>query len=240
MSGNKQFYRLQDLRDRLNTGDYFTIAQLAEELDVSSRTINRDLQLLREQGLPIEADRGRGGGVQLQNNWNVGRVNLSFHEAVDLLISLAVAEHMASPIFMGHVNSIRRKISASFHKDMRPKIRQLRKRILVTSPASTQITDGYQNAHCADISVVHQAFLEKKCLEISYIDTKGNQTKRLIEPHYLVLRFPIWYILAWDQLRDDVRSFRFDRIEGAAVKEDFKLRQSSDFDRILEYISGNI
>ena len=77
-----------------------TVSDLARQHGVSERTIARDLLLMREQGLPIDSDRGRGGGVRLDRNWGVGRLNLSYAEAVDLLISIEVSEQMRSPMFL--------------------------------------------------------------------------------------------------------------------------------------------
>jgi hypothetical protein len=60
-----------------------TAGELAEELGASLRTLNRDLGLLRDSGLPIESDRGRGGGLRLKRNWALGRLrpaeSLSIH-----------------------------------------------------------------------------------------------------------------------------------------------------------------
>ena len=63
--------------------------------------------------MQIDADRGRGGGVRLDRNWGVGRINLAYSEAVDLLISLAVAEQMNSPMFLANLDSVRRQLVAS-------------------------------------------------------------------------------------------------------------------------------
>ncbi|NJO35709.1 MAG: HTH domain-containing protein, partial [Rhodospirillales bacterium] len=76
--------------------EHVTAAELAAALGVSMRTLNRDLELLRDGGVPIESDRGRGGGLRLQRNWALGRLHLSPAEAIDLLLSIAIAERMNS------------------------------------------------------------------------------------------------------------------------------------------------
>ena len=80
-----------------------------------------------------------------------------------------------------------------------------------------------------------RAFLETKLLRIGYRDTKNRRTERRVEPQILFLSYPIWYLVAWDEGRDAVRSFRLDRIEKAKVDEQlFKLRMPTVFRAALE------
>lgn len=83
------------LRDRPG----ITVADLARELGVSARSVFRDLDHLRERGYPIEADRGRGGGVRLHSSWGLGKVLLSSEEALCTLLSLAISERLSFPMF---------------------------------------------------------------------------------------------------------------------------------------------
>lgn len=69
------------------------IGALADEFGVSRRTLTRDIALLRDRGLPVDADRGRGGGVRVASTWGVGRLTLDYREAVDLLVSLLAHCH---------------------------------------------------------------------------------------------------------------------------------------------------
>jgi predicted DNA-binding transcriptional regulator YafY len=84
--------RLKIITARLKSDEPTTIGEIAKEIGVSVQTLSRDIQVLKNQGLPIDTDIGRGGGVRLDRHWGIGRVNLNYAEAVDLLISLAVAE----------------------------------------------------------------------------------------------------------------------------------------------------
>ncbi|WP_366524121.1 HTH domain-containing protein, partial [uncultured Hyphomonas sp.] len=106
--------RLELLAVHLKQYAHCTVKDLAHQHGVSERTITRDLSLMRDQGMQIDADRGRGGGVRLNREWGVGRINLTYIEAVDLLISIAVAERMNSPMFLANLDSVRRQLGASF------------------------------------------------------------------------------------------------------------------------------
>jgi hypothetical protein len=87
-------------------------------------------------------DRGRGGGVRLDPHWGVGRVNLSYPEAVDLLISIEVAEKMGSPMFLANLGSVRRHLVASFSPRKRAEVNRLKSRILIGVTASTYVQAG--------------------------------------------------------------------------------------------------
>jgi predicted DNA-binding transcriptional regulator YafY len=230
--------RLELLAVQLKQEGLCTIKALADLHNVSERTIARDLQLMRDQGLPIDADRGRGGGVRLDRNWGVGRLNLSYPEAVDLLISLAVSEQMGSPIFLANMGSIRRQLIASFSSDKRHKVNGLKSRVLIGSTASTRVQETVITNKSRAVQALHQAFLDQRALTIRYKKESGEVSNRTIEPHYLLLNYPVWYVLAFDHFRDAPRAFRCDRIldaEGSDVR--FRLLPKDAFEQSLE---GNI
>src|SRR5688500_8833194 len=103
--------RLDELLGLLKSRDFATGAELAEEVGVSIRTLRRALEVLRERGVPVEADRGRGGGVRVAGAWSAGRVHLNATEAMDLLLSLTVAEKIRSPLLLQNLQAIRRKLA---------------------------------------------------------------------------------------------------------------------------------
>jgi predicted DNA-binding transcriptional regulator YafY len=211
--------RLDLISARLKSDEALTVSGLSEEFGVSSRTLTRDIQLLRDQGLPIEADRGRGGGIRLHRTWGIGRVNFSYSEAIDLLVSLAIAEQMKSPFFMAELAPIRRKLLASFSPRLKDEISDIKSRILVGEAASHMVLSAFSEPRQPVVEVLHQAFVTRQLLEISYKSIEGRTTRRTMEPHYLLLHSPVWYVLAFDHLRQDIRTFRCDRIEKAKLQE---------------------
>lgn len=227
--------RIELIAAQLKGSGSATVADLAETHGVSRRTIARDLNVMRDQGMPIDTDRGRGGSVRLDRNWGVGRLNLSYAEAVDLLISLAVAEQMNSPIFLSQLAVVRRQLVASFSADKRFQVDQIKARILIGRSASTAVQQTVVEGHPRVMRDVHQAFLARRLLEIEYRAESGEQTKRRIEPQYLLLNYPVWYVLAWDHLRDAPRTFRYDRIAATdPLPKTFRLLPKSAFQSALE------
>ena len=228
--------RLELLAAQLKHDGFCTTKSLAEAHQVSERTIARDLLFMRDQqGLPIDADRGRGGGVRMSRNWGVGRINLSYAEAVDLLISIAVAEQMNSPLFLANLESVRRQLIASFSMDKREKVERLKSRILIGLTASTMVQGSLGPADSQTVQTLHQGFLDQTSITIRYQDEGGKTTQREIEVHYLLLKYPIWYVLAFDKLRDATRTFRCDRIMTAGLTDTrFQILPMDRFNQPME------
>ncbi len=216
---------------QLKQDAHCTVKDLALQHGVSTRTIARDISLMRDQGMQIDADRGRGGGVRLDRNWGVGRINLTYAEAVDLLISIAVAEQMNSPMFLANLASVRRQLVASFSPQKRRQIDRLKSRIMIGVTASTFVQASASAPPKRVVQALHQAFITQTELEIRYQREDGNTSNRQIAPHYLLLKYPIWYVVAFDHLRGGPRIFRCDRMLTARRTEtSFRLLPVESFE----------
>lgn len=226
--------RLELLAVQLKQEAHCTIDDLARQHGVSARTIARDLSVMREQGMQIDADRGRGGGVRLDRTWGVGRLNLDYAEAVDLLISIAVAEQMKSPMFLASLGSVRRQLVASFSPEKRSRVNRLASRILIGVTASTYVQAGFNAPPPRVVRALHQAFVDQEVLDIRYQREDGELSERQVEPHYLMLNYPVWYVLAFDHLRGAPRTFRCDRmLDATRTGTSFRLLPKEEFRSIL-------
>lgn len=224
---NKQ-NRLERLVGLLRTGDIWTSANLCSQLNSSPRTIMRDLAELRDLGYPIESDKGRGGGIRLSGRWGVDRLSLSDQEIISLLVSLAITESLKSPLMVASVKSVRQKIIQSFPSQQRQIINQLRIRIFIGEQASGAIKQTYQQPKAKIIEPVTLSFFKQRQLAIHYRDGAGVTTERIVEPQYLLLNWPVWYLFGWDYLREDARMFRIDRIIKAKPQtQTFMLRSKN-------------
>lgn len=222
--------RLDALRELLAQRDVSTAGELAADLGVSVRTLQRDLGVLRELGVPIEGDRGRGGGVRLEPGWSLGRVHLNESEALGLLLSLTIAERIGSPLLLDDLRSIARKVGAAFAPAQARRILAVRRRILVGERASERVVSGHRPPAPGITDRLLRAFLERRLAVIGYEDQSGNLTEREIELQYLYYNVPVWYALTWDRLRGDIRFFRLDRIKRIRVlPAAFRLRPVAPF-----------
>jgi predicted DNA-binding transcriptional regulator YafY len=201
------------LRDRPGV----TASTLAEEFGVSPRSLFRDIERLRDRGYPIEADRGRGGGLRLRGNWGLGRVLLGREEALCTLLGLAIAQQMAMPMFAPEVHRARKKIAEAFPPAERRRIAPLRERLFVGEAASRSVRESLGALSGPAMRVLQSAFVEERAVDIEYAKPGERSVVRTIEPHVMVINWPAWYVLGHDELRDERRTFRLDRIVAARV-----------------------
>jgi predicted DNA-binding transcriptional regulator YafY len=203
------------LRDRPG----ITVAALARELGVSARSIARDLDHLRERGYPIEAERGRGGGLRLHVSWGLGRVSLSSEEALCTLLSLAISEKLGFPMFSSDVARARKKIVDAFPSRERRRIAPLRERVFIGQAASAAVRTSYRAPDQRIIRELQVAFVRETTVRADYMKEGGEHSTRRLEPHAILINWPAWYLLAFDHLRGEPRTFRFDRFRAVQLEE---------------------
>jgi len=225
---NKQD-RLDRLIGLLRSDGIWTTKRLCAQINASPRTLMRDLAELRDLGYPIESDRGRGGGVRLNGRWGIDRLSLSDQELINLLVSLAVSESLKSPLMASSVKSVRQKIAQSFPNRQRQMINQLRTRILIGEQASEEVIASYKTPKPEIIDPITLSFFKQRQISIQYQTEERDITDRIIDPQYLLLNWPVWYLLGWDHVREDVRLFRIDRILNAKPQtENLTLRPKKE------------
>lgn len=226
--------RRERLIGLLRSEDYWKTSDLRDQLGVSQRTLMRELAELRQAGYPIESDRGRGGGIRLDGRWGIERLNLNHQEVVELLLSLAVMESLQSPLLTSNLKAIKQKLFQAFPQKQRSTVSNIRKRIMIGDNAKANVLSQYVAPQQSISNSIAEAFLQRTCLEIEYESEAGERTLRVIEAQYILLNWPIWYILAWDHLRTSSRVFRIDRIKNARIVEDsFQLRPKKMFTDIF-------
>lgn len=186
---------------------------------------------LSARGVPLEAERGRGGGVRVPVRLGLGRLQLSHREALDLLLALAAGERMKSPLLLSSLKALRQKIAMAFPPEERSRVGRLRRRVLHGRPASPRVTSTWATPRPAIIAAIQDGFFEQRAVQVTY-ESNGETSSRLVEPHYLLLTWPAWYLLCWDHSRSAVRTLRLDRITSARITDEaFALRP---FDSMLE------
>src|SRR5580692_6921854 len=166
--------RLDKLLGVLSSGGSSNGPALAAELGVSLRTLRRDMARLAARGIPIEAERGRGGGVRLPVRFGLGRLQLDHREAVELLLALAIAERLHSPLLQSSARSLRQKIGLTFPPDERTRIGRLRRRILHARPASSTVTHSWSAPRPVVVAAVQDGFLGQRAIEVEYATQREN------------------------------------------------------------------
>lgn len=204
--------RHEQIVDCLRSESYWTSKRLCEHLYISYRTLMRDLAELKEAGVPIESERGRGGGISIVGRWGLSQLHLNNSEVITLLVSLAITESIKSPILIDNIHSIKNRISSAFPIEQQQVISRIRKRILIGNIASEHVLRSYTAPRQSILGNLTDSFFNLTKIKIKYNSAKNEITERLIEPQILYLEFPVWYFLCWDELRQAARLFRIDRI----------------------------
>jgi predicted DNA-binding transcriptional regulator YafY len=202
----------------LASHEFWTAPSLAKELNVSLRTVRRLLSRLNAAGFAIESASGRGGGVRLLHSPGIPRLRLKHREVLDLLLALAVAESLASPLLMNGLASVRQKLGVALPLEQRKTVSDLRRRVLIGLPASNAVMRTLGKPSAMVMTVLQDAFFSRCSLSVSYQDVKGRKSERSIEPQYLLLNHPCWYLLSFDIEKQSGRCFRVDRIVSARLE----------------------
>lgn len=211
----------EELRRAGRTGT--TGPRLARLLEVSERTIKRDVSALQQAGLPIWAQAGPGGGYVLDPSASLPPVNFTPSQAVAAAIALA-ALPAGSP-FALDARTARAKVWDALGTQERERAQRLAARVWVRNGArSPEVADddspvaAHDRLHSAEPAVlraVEQSLAGSRVLAIRYRDRAGTATSRRVEPVILAFDEGAWYLVAWCRLRTAIRWFRLDRIERA-------------------------
>ena len=176
--------------------------RLAEQYEVSVRTIERDIGALQQAGVPIYADLGRRGGYTLDPAMTLPPLNFTPAEAV--AVSVALRGAGGSP-FAREARSALRKIMAAMPERQASAAHDLAERVRFLARPDDGEPAGIP-------LVIENAVAAKRVLRIDYVDKHGVPTEREVEPVMFLAGVHGWYLIAWCRLREQLRAFRMDRI----------------------------
>lgn len=189
-----------------------TVEALAQEVGASRRTILRDISALRDQGLVIRSEAGRGGGLSLDPQSIQTTARLSVAEIFALLISVASMRAAGNLPFAGLADAGLAKIEQALPSDKIKDLRRFLDCLHVGQLSPHQDLSDMGTMDPALLPAFETAFLQKLWLRFDYQDAEGRKTRREIEPQAMLILPPLWYLVAWDPAREDFRHFRMDRI----------------------------
>ncbi|CAM5434151.1 transcriptional regulator [Streptomyces spiroverticillatus] len=197
--------RLLSLLLLLQNRGRMTAPQLAEELEVSVRTVYRDIEALGASGVPVRADRGPDGGYELMAGYRTRLTGLTRAEAESLF--LAGAPGPAHDLGLGAVLATARlKLQAALPAELADRARVLEDRFHLDAPAWFREADPVPY-----LSEVSHAVWEQRTLAVDYRRWRG-EVRRVLDPLGLVLKGGIWYLVARADGSDEaVRTYRVSR-----------------------------
>ncbi len=199
--------RILRLLSLLQTHKDWSGSELAGRLEVSPRTIRRDIDRLRELGYPVHASAGVAGGYRLQAGASMPPLLLDDEEAVAIAVGLRFAAG-------GSVAGIDDASVRALAKVEQVLPSRLRRRVNALQTYTVPMTygDGGPTVDPDALICIVQACRDLERVRFDYKAKDGTETKRLVEPHRLVSAGRRWYLVCWDVDRQDWRTFRVDRL----------------------------
>jgi predicted DNA-binding transcriptional regulator YafY len=185
----------------LQTHRYWPGGELAHRLEVSPRTLRRDIDRLRELGYSVDAVRGVAGGYQLRAGSALPPLLLEHEEAVAIAVALRAAASGGEDTSLQALT----KVIAL----MPPRLR--RQMDAVRSQTDGLPWAGGPTIDAGVLTALAQACRDDEPVELDYTARDGVASRRRVEPHRLVSAGRRWYLVAYDTDRQDWRSFRVDR-----------------------------
>ncbi len=199
--------RVLQLLSMLQTYRFWPGNELSDRLGVSSRTLRRDIDRLRELGYPVDATPGVAGGYRLAAGAHMPPLLLDDDEAVAIAVGLRAAAGAS-------IEGIEETSLRALAKLEQVLPDRLRRRVSTLHANVVSLRWGGDDATFASesLAVLAQACRDHEQVRFDYRRRDGDEAARLVEPHQLVSAGRRWYLVAWDVRRDDWRTFRLDRM----------------------------
>jgi predicted DNA-binding transcriptional regulator YafY len=194
---------------RRHGGRAVTAAAIAAELEVSVRTIYRDVRDLQARRVPIEGEAGIG--YLLREGFDLPPLMFTEDEIDALVLGARIVGSWGDPALATAAADVLAKIEAVLPDGLRPRVRTL---ALMAPPTQRKLEVAF------DMACLRRAVREQRKVSIAYTSESGDCTTRTVWPMALAFFPPVWLLLAWCELRQDFRSFRVDRVSTIAFADE--------------------
>jgi predicted DNA-binding transcriptional regulator YafY len=224
-SGEK-FLRVIQLFQRLSdTQAGLTTRQLADQLEVTTRTVQRYISTLRDSaGIDIEEVDGR---FRIGSRSRLPAMQLDHYQATELLLAVRAMQQMRSeqePALIGALAQLARALSV-------PVVTRYLQGLI----AASERRPAQGSRHEVE-RVIVDAFVRRQCAEVTYRDAAGVETRRILRPYFLEPRAEsrTLYIFAHDELSGEIRPFRIDRVlDARLLPQTFTVPDDFDIDAVV-------
>jgi predicted DNA-binding transcriptional regulator YafY len=179
-----------------------TARSLAAKLEVSERTIYRDIQDLQLSGTPIEGEAGIG--YTLRRDFDIPPLMFDRQEITALVLGARMVQAWGGMEMAEAANNALRKIEVVLPDDLRERIDQVQ----LYAPGIRTSKDLRRR-----LDSLHHAAMDRSVLDVDYTSETGASTRRRIRPLALIVWGGAWTLVGWCELRQAFRSFRVDRMQ---------------------------
>lgn len=201
--------RLFDIIQILRRRKLVRARDLAEELEVSERTVYRDIRDLMASGVPIDGE--AGVGYMLRGGFDLPPLMFDEQEIEALVLGARIVESWADPKLAAAAANVIAKVETVIPE----RLRQHMAETALLAPAG-----HFAEPITVDPAELRRALRERRKAHFAYRDNEERLTERSVRPLALAFYGPVWLLTAWCELRLDFRSFRLDRMADLAILEE--------------------
>ncbi|WP_348269811.1 YafY family protein [Edaphobacter paludis] len=193
----------------LRLGRLLTAQKLAEKLQVSQRTIYRDIQDLQLSGMPIEGE--AGVGYTLRRDHDLPPLMFTRNELTALVLGVRLVSAWGGAENVVAANQALQRIEAVLPAELRDELDS----ILLYAPGGFHMAQHLRER----LDILRAACLTKRAITFGYAREDGERSSRAVRPLALAFWSGVWTLASWCELRKDFRVFRIDRMEDVLVLE---------------------
>jgi predicted DNA-binding transcriptional regulator YafY len=226
--------RLLDLLELLQARPVTTGREMAERLGVDARTVRRYIAALQDLGIPVEGQRGVGGGYRIRPGFRLPPLMLTDDEAVVVALGVVASGQLGLTTSSESVDAALAKIHRVLPDGLRRRVEALEATLdfTRTAPTGAPVTGE-------TVLLLAEAIRGRRRVRTGYRAFSGEETRRELSPHGLVVHSGRWYVAAHDHLRDDMRTFRVDRMRRPTLVKEPAVPAPDGFDPVA-YISRSL
>lgn len=226
--------RLLALLELLQAQPLITGREIGERLDIGPRTVRRYIAALEELGIPVEGQRGVGGGYRIRPGYRLPPLMLSNDEAVVISLGLLAARRLGLDSETAAAEDALQKIHRVLPTTLRRQVEALEAALGFTAPALA----GAPVQSDAVLQLA-DAIRRQRRVRLAYRTHEGERSDRQVSPYGLVVHSGRWYLAAYDHDRSDLRTFRVDRMSAVRLVDGSPHEPPAGFDAVA-YVSSSL
>ncbi|AOT71443.1 helix-turn-helix transcriptional regulator [Geosporobacter ferrireducens] len=225
-----RLHRLLGIIMLLDSRGIITARNLAKILEASERTIYRDIDILCEAGIPIFSIPGPNGGYSFMEDYKINSNVLESGDAVHLLLSsMGIRPEKNTEMAQQLKNAII-KLENSISKEHKEEIIKAKERFFIDSEPW-----WHKRVQSKNIDIIKKSVLNLKKLKVRYKKFNGEVSERILRPYGAVVKNLEWYVIAFCELKNDIRVFMCNRIENIEVlDESFNIAENFSLETFWE------
>ena len=226
--------RLLVLLELLQAQPLITGREIGERLEIGPRTVRRYIAALEELGIPIEGQRGVGGGYRIRPGYRLPPLMLSGDEAVVVSLGLLAARRLGLDSETAAAEGALQKIHRVLPTTLRRQVEALEAALGFTAPALAGAP-----VQSDTVLELADAIRRRRRVRLTYRNHEGKRSERRLSPYGLVVHSGRWYLAAYDHVRGDLRTFRVDRSSRIRLVDGSPHGPPAGFDAVA-YVSASL